>query len=258
MKKYIFILSLMLISIGSKAQFTVSYSAGYGDYRMKDLKDGVDAAFVKLKEQLPVNLKIIDNYPGYINHNVTLSYIRDNHEAGLTGTFLTTGAKIAYSDYSGEYMQKSTLNGYRVGILYRFLHPVANPWPLGTLYIFGELSPAVIFSRYKENGHMTVVNSLASRSSAKGNVTQYSLVPAIGARLNVTPNIGFHVSAGYDFSFDGEGTLDFESATTTLSSTGNELSPGGNTTYEKGVTKWKSDWSGIRFNLGISYTFGRY
>ena len=82
MKKYIFILFLMLISIGSKAQFTVSYSAGYGSYRMKDLKDGVNAALLKMKESMPVNLKIMDNYPGYINHNVTLSYIRQNHEAG--------------------------------------------------------------------------------------------------------------------------------------------------------------------------------
>lgn len=249
----------MLITIGSKAQFTVSYSAGYGSYRMKDLKDGVDAAFLKMKESMPVNLKIMDNYPGYINHNITLSYIRQNHEAGVTGSFLTTGAKIAYSDYSGEVMQKSTLNGYRVGILYRFLYPVANPWPLGTLSVFAEVSPAVIISRYKEKGQTAITNSLLSRSSAKGNVTQYSVAPAIGARLNITPNIGFQLSAGYDFGFDGEGTLDYESAITQLSNTGNDLSSGGNNTnYQKGVAEWKSDWSGIRINLGVSYTFGKY
>lgn len=250
MKKYIFIVSLMLISIGSQAQFTISYSAGYGDYRMKELKDGVKAAFISLQEQLPANLKILDNYPGYINHNVALSYIRDNHEAGVTGTFLTTGAKIAYSDFSGEFTQKSTLNGYRVGVLYRFLHPVANPWPLGTLYVFGELSPAVTFSRYKENGQVIVSNSLLSRSSGKGKVTQYSVTPAVGVRLNVTPNIGFQASAGYDFSFDGEGVFNYESAT--------NISGGNNATYDKGVAGWKSDWSGIRFNLGVLYTFGRY
>ncbi|MFV0419350.1 MAG: hypothetical protein ACK5KT_11540 [Dysgonomonas sp.] len=261
MKKYIFIAFLLLISIGSKAQFTVSYSAGYGDYRMKDLKDDVKAAFANLQEQLPVNLKILDNYPGYINHNVTLSYIRNNHEAGITGSFLTTGAKMAYSDYSGEYMQKSTLNGYRVGVLYRFLHPVANPWPLGTLYVFGELSPAVIFSRHKENGHLIASNSVLSRTSAKSKITQLSVTPAIGVRLNVTPNIGFHTSIGYDFNIDNNyyADIEYKTATTVLSGTGSDLNSTNNSTsYKTEYSEWKPDWSGIRFNLGISYTFGRY
>ena len=86
-------------------------------------------------------------------------------------------------------MQKSTINGYRVGVLYRFLYPIANPWPLGTVSLFAELSPAVTFSRYKEKGQVAIANSLLSRSSAKGNVTQYSVMPAIGARLNVKPTI---------------------------------------------------------------------
>lgn len=236
MKKYILITSFIFFAIAAKAQFTVSYSAGYGDYKMEYLKEMAEKAFAQMQEQVPgVDLKLLSNYPGYITHGIALTYMRKNHEMGFTGTYLTTGAKMAYADYSGEIMQKSAINGYRVGVVYRFFQPVADLSSLGKLSVFGEVSPGIMFSNYEESGYLIVNNTSLSNTSYKFSNTLFSIVPAVGLRLNVTPGLAFNLSGGYDFSFYGD---QWE-------------------TVNSMIINKEMDWSGIRINAGVSYTFGK-
>lgn len=234
MKKYIllFILFASIIS-GTKAQFTIAYSPGYGSYKMDDLKSLLNNMTSNASGQLNgVPVKVVDNFPGYIAHSVDLSYRISRHEFGLRGTYLTTGGKVAYSDYSGEYYGKLTLNGYRFGLNYRFYIPAADFGNSGSLSFFLEASPGITFSNLKSKEYLRILDQEQNvDENLDMDATGVSLLPQIGLKWDITSNIGVHVSGGYDFQLGSK----FKS--------------------EGEKTMLKSDWSGIRINGGVSYTF---
>jgi len=230
MRKYITFL-ILFISIGANAQFRASYSAGYGDYKMGDMKEMLKNAFAGTSSVLPEGVAIVDNFPGYVTHNVDLSYQMNNKELGVKFSYLTTGGKIAYSDYSGKYKEKITFSGYRVGIMYRF-HFVNTHISDHKFTIFGELSPAITFTSlsyegaldlYEANAHQQFEDNLST------NTTGYSIQPLVGATIELISNFSFYLSTGYDFEFKGK-----------LSTT-NDF--------------YRADWTGFRMNAGVSYLF---
>lgn len=220
-----------MISFSAKAQFSISYSAGYGTYQMGDLKALIRTAYTMMAPTLPDGTRITDNFPGYITHTLDGTYLLKRHEIGLKASYLTTGGIIAYSDYSGKYEEKIILNGYRIGLLYR-LNAAAGDIGRYKLSLFGEFSPAVTFSRLKYNASLVLpkfdVNEKAP-DNLSTNETGYSLQPILGCRLAVSPQISFFISAGYDFEFG------------TKLSTTNDY--------------YRADWSGLRFNGGLTWLF---
>lgn len=230
MKNFILIL-LLLVTFSAKAQFSISYAAGYGTYEMDDLKSLIKTAYQQLAPTLPSGTRIVDNFPGYITHSLDGTYLLKRHEVGLKTSYLTTGATIAYSDYSGKYEEKIILNGYRAGLLYR-IH--ANPREVGsyTLSFFGELSPAVTLTRLKYRASVDLPDSGVHEEGDDPLSTDefgYSVQPLLGCRLAVSPQLAFFVSAGYDFEFGAK-----------LSTTNDYV---------------RADWSGFRTNAGVSWIF---
>lgn len=241
MKKYIFLIVFVLASFSAKAQFTISYSAGYGTYEMDDMKKLMSNGFTGLNSKIPnIPFSLVSNFPGYVTHRADLSYLIGQQEFGVTGSFLTTGGKIAYSDYSGEYIEKLTTNGIRIGALYRYYMPVGDIGSDGVISLYGELSPAAVFTKLKYKGHATIGGQTQDFTDEMGgNAVGISIQPMLGVKLNVTRNIGFHLAAGYDFSL-----LSNMKKETMVNST-------------KIVYDLKMDWSGFRANAGVSYTFGQ-
>ena len=232
MKKYTTLFFLALVStMALNSQVRVSYSVGYGDYNMSDMNKVLDNSLFLIELEFPTGVAITDRFPGYITHNIDATYHLKRHEFGIKGTYLTTGGKIAYSDYSGEYFEKITLNGYRVGAMYRF-HFLKSQIGNLPLSFYGELSPAITFTSLKYNAllnlpeydvHETPEDVLST------NETGYSIQPLIGAQLFLTRNIFFNVSAGYDFEFGAK-----------LSTANNLL---------------RVDWTGFRANGGVGFSF---
>ncbi len=234
MKKYILLLVFMaLTTLSIKAQFSASYRVGYGKYEMGDLKDLLKNMESSMQIQFPnIPFAIVDNFPGHIAHTIDLSYRFGRHEAGIQGTYNTTGGKLAYSDYTGEYWGKLIVNGYRLGLSYRFYQPLTDFENLGSLSFFAEFSPAITLSNFKSEEYMRVFDEDQKSDDdldldAKG----ISLLPQIGLKWNITRNIGISVSGGYDFQLGSH----FE--------------------YQGQKSNIKSNWSGIRINGGISFTF---
>ena len=232
MKKHVTLIFLALVvTITASAQIKVSYSIGYGEYKMESMKNLLDASFELVKAEFPPEVIITDNFPGYITHNLDASFNLKLHEFGLKGTYMTTGGKIAYADYSGEYFEKLTLNGYRFGAMYRF-HFLKTKIGNIPLNLYGELSPAITFTSLKYKALLSLpdyeVHEIPE-DKISTNETGYSIQPLIGGQLFVIRNIFVNVSAGYDFEF------------------GSELSTANN--------MYRVDWSGFRVNGGVGFSF---
>lgn len=233
MKKIITLIFIALAAcITVSAQVRVSYSVGYGDYKMDDMNRLLDASLSLVAMELPAGVAITDRFPGYVTHNLDATYAFKRHEFGLKGTYMTTGGKIAYSDYSGKYSEDLTLNGYRVGVLYRlhFLKTYLGKLPFS---LYGELSPAITFTNLKYEALLSLPDYDINESNPEDNVstkeTGYSIQPMIGGQLFVSRNIFFTLSAGYDFEFGSK-----------LSTTNNIL---------------RADWTGFRVNGGVGFSF---
>lgn len=233
MKKQItFIILALVATIAVNAQVKMSYTVGYGDYAMNDMNKLLDSSLKLIQGQFPPEVRITDKFPGYITHNVDVTYQLKRHEFGLKGTYMTTGGKIAYADYSGEYYEKLTLNGYRIGAMYRFHFLKSNIGNL-PLSFYGELSPAITFTSLKYKALLSLpdynINEVNLGDNVGTNETGFSIQPLIGAQLFVTHNIFVTLSGGYDIEFGS-----------TLSTTNNIL---------------RADWTGFRVNGGVGLSF---
>lgn len=233
MKKHITLIFLAaMITVAANAQVRFSYSVGYGDYTMADMNRLLDASLSGIQGQLPPATRITDKFPGYVTHSLDATYYLKRHEFGLKGTYMTTGGKISYADYSGKYYEKLTLNGYRVGAMYRyhFLKSKLGNLPLS---FYGELSPAITFTSLKYKALLSFPEYDISESNDEDPIstdeTGYSIQPLIGGQLFVTRNLFLSLSAGYDFEFGSK-----------LSTVENML---------------RVDWTGFRVNGGVGVSF---
>lgn len=224
-----------LLAFQMSAQFTASYSVGYGEYKMKGVSELLEYVYGNMKEQLPgIPLKIVDDFPNYINHSMDFGYRWKRHEAGLRFSYLTTGGKVAYADYSGSYEGKLIVNGCRVGLNYRIYAPIQEFEKMGALHFFAELSPAVIFTKLKSKEHIKIFELEQSpQEQLDLNASSFSLLPQVGLKWFVTPLISFHVGGGYEFQFESK------------------FKQKGEKTYIE------SDWTGFRLNAGVAVTLGK-
>lgn len=219
---------LLLMPLFASAQLSVEYTPGYGIYTQKgDLQKLLDT---KLQAILPVlpNAKIVADFPNYFTHTFGLNYVYNREEFGFQITRMSTGGKIAYSDYSGTYTNKLTLSGVRIGTRYRYDYKDLLFKGKQKLILFWELSPGVIVSSLKHSVYSEYPSKTVTESNNPDySSTVFSLLPQMGARTSYG-RFGFHALAGYDLEFGGK------------------LDNGYHT---------KISWMGLRVGIGFSYTF---
>lgn len=230
MKKTIYTIICLLIAISANAQFKIEYSAGYGSYKMDDMKTQLGNIQTELKKQYPFDITITDNFPSYVTHNAGVTYtLLNKHEFGANMTYLTTAGRLAYSDYSGEIVDKLTLNVYRVGLLYRYHFYQIGIGNKTNISFYGELSPGMTLTSLKTKGHMKVGNEqkdLDDKYKLNSDISSFSILPQLGANFNLPYGIGVHISGGYDIDI------------------------GASIEQPKDL---KVNWSGLRVGGGVSY-----
>lgn len=247
MKKYIVLLALLCVALVSKAQFTISYSAGYGDYKMDKMQTFMDEALSALLSQVPsLPYRLVSNFPGNVNHRFDATYLKGPYEFGLTGGYNSTGSKLAYSDYSGKYSQKITANAIRLAALYRYHVPISTSGKRNVFSAYGEFSVGAVFTDFKYDGFIEIGNKRNDfKNFFSNSASGFTLQPMLGVKYNVTQNIAFHLAGGYEFEFGSniEETITYES----------------NNAYNRQpiTTEYRLDWSGFRANAGVSYTFSQ-
>lgn len=228
---YTITLFALVSIVGANAQFSISYSAGLGQYEMKDMKDLSRYALETIKASgvAPKGTKLTSNFPIYTNHSIDLSYQFLQHEVGIKGTFLTSGSTIAYADYSGKAKAQIITNGYRIAALYRY-HFFQSEITNHSYSLFGELSPGLTISKLKtkeKNELYTNEGTISDKDKESfDSVTGFTIQPLVGVRFKLYNHILLTISTGYDFEF------------------GCKL-----------PNETRIDWSGFRLNGGVGYSF---
>ncbi len=219
---------ILLIPQFALAQLSVDYTAGYGLYnQMGDVKNLLNTKLQTVNEDLP-SARIVANFPNYMTHSFGLNYVYHQEEFGFQITYLTTGGKIAYSDFSGKYTNKLTLNGFRIGTRYRHSLMDFLIKQKIKLTLFGEISPGFIVSSLKHKVYDEFPTETLTENNDKDySSTSFSLLPQVGIKTSFG-RFGVVVTAGYDLALAGN------------------LDNGYNT---------KISWSGIRTGIGFFYTF---
>ena len=194
MKNYITLLAI-LFGLTAHAQINISYSPGYGGYKMDNAKHALNGVYNSIKSDLPQNLKITEDFPGYVTHNLDLAYQIKIHEVGAKLSYYTTGGIIAYSDYSGKYKNSTILNGYRFGLVYRIHFWV----PTDRFSVFCEISPAIIHTGFKHKLEYPFSNpNVQKQPLDKKSESTATIQPSLGSRFIVTESILLFAKGGYD------------------------------------------------------------
>lgn len=228
MKKIYSIFFLFFVFRMVSAQFSFEYSSGYGAYLQKgEIKDLLAEKLSTVQETLP-NAKIVANFPNYFTYSFGMNYVYKKEEFGLTITRLSTGGKISYADYSGEYTNKLTLSATRIGTRYRYDYIDSLVFAKKRFILFGEISPGVIISSLKNRISEKYSNETVSEANDDDcSCVMFSLQPQIGVRTTIFKRFGIFATIGVDLDYGG--TLSDDNAT-------------------------KISWLGPRASIGISYT----
>lgn len=225
MKQLHIIIAALLISFSVAAQeLTIEYNIGYGTYKMEKLGEFMEnntASSIPLK-----NMKITDDFPGYITHQANLGVEWGGlHQMGLSLGYLNTVWNKGVSDYSGSYDVRMRTKGYRLAPFYRiglpdFRESLVRP--------YFQLSAGFIFNR-GELEEIGVIGSSKDVESETLKGMNFFIEPAIGAKVRLHKLFALNVSVGYQF----DATKKFK--------------------YEGQKATVHPDWSGLRVQGGLIY-----
>jgi hypothetical protein len=110
MKKLLVIL-LFATPLACFGQFEFQVQTGYATYRMLEMKDHMK----ELQADLPVDIHITDNFPGYWYYELNFSYSFENDLlTGLSFGYGSTGGRMHYRDYSGEVSADLLVDGITI------------------------------------------------------------------------------------------------------------------------------------------------
>lgn len=118
MRKFIKLLIILLfISVNIKAQFGISGNIGYGSYSMDNLKALNKAYQNQINTYYNLKLDQLENFPMFWNFSFETFYQdSSNLRISLVYTYLSTGSRLYYEDYSGKYILDNIIAANVLGI----------------------------------------------------------------------------------------------------------------------------------------------
>ena len=222
MKKLLVILILCSPVVAYTQEWSLEYSLGYGSYQLDDVKAMQDMTLSFAREY---GLKETDRFPSYVTQTVALGYIAGYHHVGANFSYLTTGGRLHTADYSGSYTIDMIINGYRLGLFYRYyINTGFSP-----LNIYLQISPGVLFSNLSADESIIIGSESAMENNILKSTGAY-IEPTIGVTYRITNWMRFSVGGGYQA--DLWGTLK----------------------YEGQETQNKAHWNGLRLYGSIMLT----
>ncbi len=193
--KLIFLLFLSILSYMANAQsIRLSYGPGIGTYSMKPLKDLNQYTI----QNLPFVAKVTDNFPSTMYHEVTLSFSVERFGVGFSYDYNTTGSRITYKDYSGQYTDDLSLEAHLPSLFINYIAIRYNKLDVEFQARTGFISTNINSNTLVRIAEESTENQLYATSES------WFVNPAISLvykPLRIV-NIGF--SAGYLYDFKGK------------------------------------------------------
>jgi uncharacterized membrane protein len=238
MRKFIKLLFILLfISLNLKAQFGISGNIGYGSYSMDNLK-GFNVAYQnQTSTQFNLKLDQLENFPMFWNFSFETFY-RDssNIRISLVYTYLSTGSRLYYEDYSGEISFDNITVANVLGI--KILKSLINlPLDFG-LYI----NPQILLNK----------NCFNYSFSLNLNQDHSAYNKTKGKAINVGTSAGFFLKKRinkFEINFEAGYYLDIYKGAIKAKVDGTKYEMKNRETN----TSLKYEWTGFRGSIGISY-----
>lgn len=99
MRNILLLLLLLSCRFGyAQPEVNVELKTGYGAYAMGALRP----ITTEYRTNTNYAVKITDNFPAFVNFGASGSIVLESWEFGVDYTYLSTGARAHYEDYSGE------------------------------------------------------------------------------------------------------------------------------------------------------------
>lgn len=230
MNKYIILVIILLlpISFSLKAQLSVNANVGYGSYQMSDMKKIAEQVMGSMNSEMGGKLKMIDNFPAYVTYSGEVIYKLKEHEFGVSGGYMSTGAKYAYSDYSGKYKAKILADAFKIGFIYKY-HFLETNFATNSFSLFASIAPSTVLTDVNIEEEIQLYGQGLNEKDKENLISSkfgFSIQPMIGCRLTLLNHLLIQMSAGYDLEF------------------GAKISP-----------EYRVDWSGFRLNGGVGFIF---
>lgn len=210
------VLICFLPVLGFGQTLRISYEPGYGLYSMANLKN-IQQNMIR-NSDLPI--MSVEEFPGYINHSVSVDYYLDNNILfGINAAYLTTGGRSHLRDYSGEYKLDMILNAYQYGIESEYNFILNN-----RLCLFTNFKIGVISSKLNVSETITLYDVDSQTTSDIVSQFDFFMEPNAGLSYNITKRISARVAVGLNIN-------------TSL------------------INEKLMDWTGLRTRIGFSYFF---
>ena len=228
--KFLLLAVLLLTAWAAAAQSSLFLEprVGYGTFQMSSMKEFQQT----IKNGNSLDVRVTDNFGPYFQYGLGVGRFVRSYRLGAFYEFGSTGGRVAYSDYSGEYRNDNILNYHATGVSFEHLAPLGT----GKFHFVKGIEANSVVSVLKVKEYARVFDE-----SVSSNDNFY----AIGGGLK--PYIGLHrqlfrfhtvLSVGYLFNlntaFRVPGQWD---AYLLRNSRGDKLNP---------------NWSGLRLNLTFS------
>ena len=227
------IFALLIQSFSAIAQMRISLNTGYGMYAMKEMK----SFQAELMSQATYPMHITESFPGYAFHEGSLTIpVGDELFFAAKLGYSSTGGRIHYSDYSGEYRFDQLLNCMSAGTSVGF--SINNPT---RKYVFNfSLTPSVALTRL-DLRFLARIGDAEALEKFKFGSTNLTLQPDISITRKIG-RLGLQAMLGYNFGIvKGKMYLTSNSEAFLINSSGNDI---------------PANWDGARISMGVSYSFG--
>ncbi|MDL2304343.1 hypothetical protein LJC72_03270 [Bacteroides sp. OttesenSCG-928-D19] len=234
MKKYILTIVLALtMGTALKAQFSIGYSVGYGTYSMSEMKELLDEfkfAFISPDgwghTVFSHENAVVDNFPGYVNHQLEVAYRFKQHEFGAKVHYMTTGGKVSVADYSGEISSELTMNGFKEEIFYRY-YLLQKPQKIN---YYLDIALGLVYNELKAKDKIVLYDVMNEKQTARFHGFNASITPAVGICYKLNTLITLRAAAGYEINF-----------------------PDAKLKKDEMKASVGSNWSGLRLQAGVSF-----
>ncbi|MCB0283846.1 MAG: hypothetical protein KDF60_14770 [Calditrichaeota bacterium] len=235
MKNFLFVLIVVpVLSLAQNHNFTFKASLYNSSFRLSDLKTFQKELTTAAQNSFRVPIKNTSSFPDDYTYEVQMGMSFTSHvNAGLVIQYTSSGARSAYSDYSGKFQVDYVTEAKYYGVYteYKLLHNEHHNILIGSkfLLIFSDLNFSTILTVWEES----VQDKFEFNSNSFG----------------VSPYLAYEFSYGFFVA---------QLAVNYLNDFGGQLK-GSDSDFKyiirRDQSKAESNWSGIRIGLSLGFCF---
>ncbi|MDT3740294.1 MAG: hypothetical protein RO257_12435 [Candidatus Kapabacteria bacterium] len=178
----------------------IGLQGGYATYDIKSIIDARNKSILSL----PFNAKITDDYPENPYFHGEILLLLHDFELGASLSLISTGTRVYYADYSGEYKFDNVISNFEYGIIIKT--PGASETQPFKVQLSGEIGVSSV--DIKSTEYLRVFNDSESNSDIFNNKILFF---EFGVKLNYYfEGIIASVGASYVVEPQKELTISFE------------------------------------------------